>query len=287
MAFNFQVFKTRALTAIIFAAVMLCGLFINTWSYFLLFTLIHFGCWYEYQKLVACIFPAYKKISFIQKMIYPFCGFLLMLRVAGLLNNISFLQDRYKFFGFIILSMIASEIIFYKKSGAKIIASSIAGYIYISIPIACMISFRFSGNYFVGTDFNFDMGLFVPVLLIATIWINDTMAYIVGSLFGKTPLTKISPKKTWEGTIGGALLAMTVISIVAYFLFNANIFSTLIFTGITVIFATLGDLFESKLKRLANVKDSGNFLPGHGGFLDRFDSLLFAAPAIWVLIHFL
>ncbi|MEO8116581.1 MAG: phosphatidate cytidylyltransferase, partial [Bacteroidota bacterium] len=116
---------------------------------------------------------------------------------------------------------------------------------------------------------------------------NDTMAYIVGSLFGKTPLTKISPKKTWEGTIGGALLAMAVISIAAYFLFKANIFSTLIFTGIAVIFATLGDLFESKLKRLANVKDSGNFLPGHGGFLDRFDSLLFAAPAIWVLIHFL
>lgn len=287
MAFNFQVFKTRALTAIIFAAVMLCGLFINTWSYFLLFTLIHFGCWYEYQKLMRIIFPAYKKISFIQKMIYPLCGFLLMLWVAGILNNISYLQDSYKFFGLIILLIIVSEIIFYKKSGAKIIATSIAGYIYISIPIACMISFRFSGNYFVGTDFNFDMGLFVPVLLIATIWINDTMAYIVGSLIGKTPLTNISPKKTWEGTIGGALLAMSIVSIAGYFLFKADIFSMFIFTFITVIFATFGDLFESKIKRLAQVKDSGNFMPGHGGFLDRFDSLLFAAPAIWLLMQVL
>lgn len=287
MAFNFQVFKTRALTAVIFAAVMLCGLFINTWSYFLLFTLIHFGCWYEYQKLFALIFPAYKKISFIQKMIYPLCGFLLMLWVAGLLNNISYLQDSYKFFGLIILLMIVSEIIFYKKSGAKIIATSIAGFIYISIPIVCMISFRFSGNYFVGTDFNFDMGLFVPVLLIATIWINDTMAYIVGSLIGKTPLTKISPKKTWEGTIGGALLAIAVVSIAGYFLFKADIFSMFIFTFVTVIFATFGDLLESKMKRLAQVKDSGNFMPGHGGFLDRFDSLLFAAPAIWLLMQVL
>lgn len=266
---------------------MLCGLFINTWSYFLLFTLIHFGCWYEYQKLFALIFPAYKKISFIQKMIYPLCGFLLMLWVAGLLNNISYLQDSYKFFGLLILLMIVSEIIFYKKSGAKIIASSIVGFIYISIPIACMISFRFSGNYFVGTDFNFDMGLFVPVLLIATIWINDTMAYIVGSLIGKTPLTNISPKKTWEGTIGGALLAMSIVSIAGYFLFKADIFSMFIFTFVTVIFATFGDLFESKIKRLAHVKDSGNFMPGHGGFLDRFDSLLFAAPAIWLLMQVL
>ncbi len=285
MAFNFQIFKTRALTAIVFAAVMLCGLFINTWSYFLLFTLIHFGCWYEYQKLSARIFPAYKKNSFIQKIIYPLCGFLLMLWVAGLLNDVSYLQYRYEFFGLIILLMIISEIIFYKKSGVKIIAASIAGFIYISIPIACMISFRFSGNYYVGTDFNFDMGLFVPVLLIATIWINDTMAYIVGSLIGKTPLTKVSPKKTWEGTIGGALLAMAVVSIAAYFLFKADIFSMFIFTFITVIFATFGDLVESKIKRLANVKDSGNFMPGHGGFLDRFDSLLFAAAAIWLLIQ--
>lgn len=287
MAFNFQVFKTRALTAIIFAAVMLCGLFINTWSYFLLFTLIHFGCWYEYQKLMRIIFPAYKKISFIQKMIYPLCGFLLMLWVAGILNNISYLQDSYKFFGLIILLIIVSEIIFYKKSGAKIIATSIAGFIYISISIACMISFRFSGNYFVGTDFNFDMGLFVPVLLIATIWINDTMAYIVGSLIGKTPLTNISPKKTWEGTIGGALLAMSIVSIAGYFLFKADIFSMFIFTFVTVILATFGDLFESKIKRLAHVKDSGNFMPGHGGFLDRFDSLLFATPAIWLLMQVL
>ena len=287
MAFNFQIFKTRALTAIVFAAVMLGGLFINTWSYFFLFTLIHFGCWYEFQKLITIIFPAYKKTTFIQKIIYPLCGFILMLWVAGLLNGVSYVQDKYTFYGMIFLIMILSAILFYKKSGVKIIAVSLAGFIYISIPIACMISFRFSGNYFAGTNFNFDMGLFIPVLLIATIWVNDTMAYIVGSLIGKTSLTKISPKKTWEGTIGGALLAVAGVSMAAYYLFKADIFSMLIFTFIAVIFATFGDLFESKIKRLAQVKDSGKFLPGHGGFLDRFDSLLFAAPVIWVLMQLL
>ncbi|MBS1730536.1 MAG: phosphatidate cytidylyltransferase [Bacteroidetes bacterium] len=284
MAFNFQVFKTRTLTAIVFAAFMLLGLFANTWTYLLLFTIIHFGCWYEYQKLVALIIPGYKNISVIQKIVYPFFGFMLMLRFAGILNSFSFINDGSEFITIMIICILFLEIVFYKRSGIENIAASLLGFAYISLPITCMIAFRLSGNFYIGSYFHFDMGLIIPILLIATIWINDTMAYIVGSLIGKTPLTKISPKKTWEGTLGGALLAIATISAVTYFLFQSNIISTLLFTGVAVIFATLGDLFESKIKRLAKVKDSGNFLPGHGGFLDRFDSLLFAAPAIWILL---
>lgn len=120
------------------------------------------------------------------------------------------------------------------------------------------------------------------------IWINDTMAYIVGSLIGKTVLSKISPKKTWEGTVGGILLCIIVSGIVAYLWgrFREVTLHIVIIAAITSIAGTFGDLLESKLKRMAGVKDSGHLMPGHGGFLDRFDSLLLAVPAVWVYVYF-
>jgi phosphatidate cytidylyltransferase len=126
----------------------------------------------------------------------------------------------------------------------------------------------------------------VPLLIIGSIWINDTMAYIIGSLIGKTPLSKVSPKKTWEGTIGGILLAVGISILVA----KISDFQVLFFAItvlVSVMAGTFGDLLESKLKRMAAVKDSGNFMPGHGGFLDRFDSLLLATPAVWLYVYFL
>ncbi|HSF89200.1 MAG TPA: phosphatidate cytidylyltransferase, partial [Saprospiraceae bacterium] len=124
-------------------------------------------------------------------------------------------------------------------------------------------------------------GFLMPLIIIATIWINDTMAYIVGSLIGKTPLSKISPKKTWEGTIGGIILSVALLSLVGY-LAGASWIHYMVIALISSVAGTFGDLFESKLKRMADVKDSGSFMPGHGGFLDRFDSLLFAVPFVWL-----
>jgi phosphatidate cytidylyltransferase len=113
------------------------------------------------------------------------------------------------------------------------------------------------------------------------------MAYIVGSLFGKTPFSKISPKKTWEGTIGGIVLCVCIAFLIP-FLFSIEGIdpgTSAIIACVAAIIGTVGDLFESWLKRLAGVKDSGNLMPGHGGFLDRFDSLLFATPLCWVLLQ--
>ena len=111
------------------------------------------------------------------------------------------------------------------------------------------------------------------------------MAYIVGSFIGKTPLSKISPKKTWEGTIGGIVLAIIVSFVFSGF--EMGTIETVIITMIAVIAGTFGDLLESKLKRLAGVKDSGSLMPGHGGFLDRFDSLLLAVPFVWLYVQLL
>jgi len=126
-----------------------------------------------------------------------------------------------------------------------------------------------------------------PCIILFSIWINDTMAYLVGSMIGKTPLSKVSPKKTWEGTVGGAILCILTIALVGANLDITKNIGALHLAMIAVLCAflgTIGDLFESSLKRKAGVKDSGSFMPGHGGFLDRFDSLLFASSASWIYI---
>jgi phosphatidate cytidylyltransferase len=122
------------------------------------------------------------------------------------------------------------------------------------------------------------------MLVIVSIWINDTMAYIVGSFIGKTPLSALSPKKTWEGTIGGAILAIVAVVLLGKALTELSYQTLVIVSATAAITGTIGDLIESKFKRMAGVKDSGNILPGHGGFFDRFDSLLLAGPCVWLLL---
>ncbi|TAH05297.1 MAG: phosphatidate cytidylyltransferase, partial [Sphingobacteriales bacterium] len=96
--------------------------------------------------------------------------------------------------------------------------------------------------------------------------------------------SKISPKKTWEGTIGGAILCVAVIALIGWWAQLYRVIDWVAIAAIAAIAGTAGDLFESKLKRMARVKDSGSFMPGHGGFLDRFDSLLLATPFVWLYV---
>ena len=239
MALNIATLKTRSLTAVVFVVVMLVGLLWNFWSFLILFTIVHFGCWYELIKLMKQI------------------------------------NDR------------------------KYLLNSLLGLFYITMPILMLINVGMNITSNVQTGFSnahfaapswigVTLSTLIPCGIIFSIWINDTMAYIVGSLIGKTPFSKISPKKTWEGTIGGAILCVVVIGLLGYFVPVAKeipVQHWIVVAALCAIFGTIGDLFESKLKRMANVKDSGSIMPGHGGFLDRFDSLLFAAPAVWLYVQ--
>ena len=119
------------------------------------------------------------------------------------------------------------------------------------------------------------------------IWVNDSLAYIVGSIIGKKPLSSISPNKTWEGTIAGAVFAVLIVTKVMGQYIPIQEKFIFIISLTAVIAGTIGDLIQSKLKRLAGVKDSGSMMPGHGGFLDRFDSILFATPFVWLILQFL
>ncbi|MDR0763405.1 MAG: phosphatidate cytidylyltransferase [Bacteroidales bacterium] len=118
------------------------------------------------------------------------------------------------------------------------------------------------------------------IFIFVLIWVNDIMAFVFGSLFGKHKFSRYSPSKTWEGTVGGIIFSVAA-SVLLWHFFAEDYFLPFllwwILFGIAVAAASvLGDLFESYIKRKADVKDSGKIMPGHGGFLDRFDSFLFA-----------
>ena len=124
-----------------------------------------------------------------------------------------------------------------------------------------------------------------PILMIFIfIWLNDTGAYIIGSWKGKRRLfPRISPLKSWEGFFGGLVVVIVASFVFSYFYTGMAWYYWLSFAIVTVVFATWGDLMESLLKRTYGVKDSGNILPGHGGFFDRFDSVILVSPAVYLL----
>jgi len=285
MSFNIASFKTRTLTAAVFVVVMLAGLLLDTWPFFLLFSIIHFGCWFEYQKLVAMIDPGYSKISWVHRYSVQLLGWLLMIYFINYYSEkltIS-LKDTFPIASFVIvLFLLLYELVIHKPRQPKNTLHSLFGLVYISLSLALLFDLRTRFNYEMEREF---WNKALPFGLICSIWINDTMAYIVGSLIGKTPFSKISPKKTWEGTLGGIILCIVVITLVfGVWLKIFTVKDWIAISSIAAIAGTAGDLLESKLKRLANVKDSGHIMPGHGGFLDRFDSLLVAIPFVWIYV---
>lgn len=151
--------------------------------------------------------------------------------------------------------------------------------IYIVMPLSLMnfLFFKIEGGE------TYQMGLVLAFFVI--IWVNDTFAYLSGMLLGRHKLFKsISPNKTWQGTIGGAIFSLIAAWGFSIYYDFMDIFTWLIFAAILIIFGTFGDLIESMFKRKFDIKDSGDIMPGHGGILDRLDSLLIAAPFIFVFI---
>lgn len=287
MALNLATLRTRTLTAAVFVVVMLTGLLWNHWSFFVLFSIIHFGCWVEYQRLVGLIDPDYTHVS-------PFHRYGVML--AGWCVVLNFTSNQFALFGIhlheigwfmgllFVFILPVIELLFAKDIHLKNIGYSAVGLLYISLSWGLMIDIRCRPY----QEINAMTGYILPLIIIGSIWVNDTMAYIVGSLIGRTKMTEISPKKTWEGTIGGIILSIGVAALINGLVNNFNFYAVghwMALAAIASIAGTFGDLLESKLKRAANVKDSGHFMPGHGGFLDRFDSLLIATPFCWLYIN--
>jgi phosphatidate cytidylyltransferase len=186
------------------------------------------------------------------------------------------------------------------------IAATVTGVCYVSLSFGSLVGLR---ELFVPNDFPFSTyfslvgtaipeelvaqvyrwGAFTVIAVFASIWTCDSVAYFVGRKFGKHKLfERVSPNKTWEGAIGGFIGAVTAFLIAgAIALPYMSLGNALICGCIIGVFGQLGDLVESLLKRDANVKDSSSLVPGHGGVLDRFDSLLFVAPLIFFYLDFM
>ncbi|HAD34755.1 MAG TPA: phosphatidate cytidylyltransferase [Chitinophagaceae bacterium] len=276
MALNVQTFLTRLGSAALFSAMMLGCMLWHEAAFVLLFALICFLCLREFipivEKIVGIRFHGKEKFSFmgLGMALYLFTISLPIQTCPNILAQL--LSEWMLFYG---LGMGVGFLIFFfsgKRTPGSVVLLSGLGYI--PLALGLLVQMRFQS-------------LLLPLILVLFIWMNDTMAYLSGSFVGKTPFfPTISPKKTVEGTIGGILFTMAFAAIWGYFVHWFPMWHWVGLALIASLLGTLGDLAESKLKRMAGIKDSGQIMPGHGGALDRFDSLLLAAPVAFLFALF-
>jgi phosphatidate cytidylyltransferase len=173
----------------------------------------------------------------------------------------------------------------FRKTNTHVANVAVTGFgiLYVSVPLSILNFIVFPGT---GVNPSYDYTILISLFIF--LWANDSGAYLFGISFGRHRLfERISPKKSWEGVFGGLITAIAAAWILSITFPQHSFKHMALIASITVVAATLGDLVESMIKRSVGVKDSGRFMPGHGGLLDRFDSLLLASPVIFFVIQFL
>ncbi|MFC1725049.1 phosphatidate cytidylyltransferase [candidate division KSB1 bacterium] len=206
---------------------------------------------------------------------------------AGLIILLEIYFFNFDYLIHILLGILILLLIFSLKSKSenpfKDIAFYLFAFIYVPVFLGCLILIRENPV----LDYTVSGKLIIAVL--GTIWTLDTAAYFVGSQFGRHKLLeRVSPKKTVEGAVGAVFGGFIFVIIAKYtFLTEIEMFKLIIVAAALVVFGQIGDLVESLIKRKAEIKDSSDILFGHGGFLDRFDSLIFTAPVIYIIIKFI
>ncbi len=256
-------FFTRAIFAVIYGATLLLSTYYSKHSFYAVFFIIMLLCLKEFKKLIS--FP--KKWIFV-------IAILLYLSFTDYFNG-------YIIYTFTIISVVIPFVNYFinDKISKEDISNFFLSIIYVILPFGLLIRIPFA------------QGTYNPTIILAVfilIWSNDTFAYIFGKSFGKHKLIeRISPNKTIEGFIGGLIATYVIGYIIAQYYHELNTLHWFILANISGLFAVMGDLVESKFKRLAHVKDSANVIPGHGGFLDRLDSLILVAPFVYLFLQLL
>lgn len=267
----------RLLTGILFVTVMIGGVIWNEYSFMLLFSTLTILSINEYYNIISDKLNASEDWKTLYKFMNTIFGVIIF--------AIVFLVSSGKI-PLIFLTLIAAFpltwfiVEMYHESDTPFtnVSYNSMALFYIAVPFASTSFLVFKKG---GDEYEFKFLL--AILFFA--WANDSWAYLIGKFFGKHKLfPRISPKKTWEGFVGGALAALAFAFLVNWLfvelsLPDIGIVHYLSLSAITIVMSTYGDLTESMIKRNLNIKDSGQALPGHGGFLDRFDGLIFSIPA--------
>lgn len=266
-------FYQRTVTGILYVAITIVAILINPIAAAALF-------------FVVALFTVGEFLKTFKGRARPQVGFSLIISalvyVVIALRAIGIFEDQH--LALLILPVIAifpMELFRKEKTPFLNMAVLLVALVYVVIPLALLNNIYQFGLLAEGKDYQFLLTFFILV------WINDTGAYLTGLLIGKHKLfPSVSPKKTWEGFFGGVLLTLLAGWVAGFYIFDFQGINYVVCAGIIIIFATIGDLVESLLKRDFNVKDSGSILPGHGGLLDRFDGVLLSSPVIFLYIKF-
>ncbi len=262
----------RTLTGVIFLAVTILAIVGSVYSFLALFAIIAGLSLWEYGRLVSL-----KGASPIPWQLI-FSSFIML--GVGFSAAAGFIPLKVLLIITLLILLVPLREVYRKKESPFLnIALNIFGLIYIGVPFLLLI---FIGYYDGTYNYQYVLGLFVLT------WCYDTFAYVFGISFGKHRLLeRISPKKSWEGFLGGTILTL----VIAWFLpVVFPVFASLewvIVAAIAIVGGTFGDLIESLIKRNIDLKDSGSILPGHGGILDRFDSVFFSIPIYFIYIFLL
>lgn len=266
----------RSLWGILYVVIMMGGILIHPYAFALIFATVLFFTQYEFYAMVD---EAGHKITRLPGTLMGVSYFLVTFAVAN-----GFLPSAFNLV-FIPIILLIYIIELFRRNPNTLERSGITllGFIYIAAPFSLM-------NFVVNTSVNGQSNVYYPWILAGVffiLWVNDSFAYLIGTRFGRHKMCPgISPAKSWEGLIGGAVFGVVMGILNAVIFQGLSMLSWIVIALLTVSFGTLGDLFESKIKREIGAKDSGNILPGHGGFLDRLDSLLFAIPAVFLWLIF-
>ena len=274
-------FIVRTITGVLFvAAVVTC--FLNPRAMVLLFALVTGMTIWEFSGLVND-----RPAVTINRFITTVAGVYLFLAMAGFNSGITPSSVFIPYLVSIIYLLVA-ELYLKAENPIHNWAYSMMSQVYIALPFSLLNVLAFQSN---GMEIQYTFT--APLAVFVFLWMNDTGAYLCGSLLGKHKLfPRISPGKSWEGSIGGGILVVLIALGVWHFSeqygMNELGLSAAEWAGLgltVVVFGTWGDLIESLFKRTLGIKDSGNILPGHGGMLDRFDSSLLAIPAAVVYLY--
>lgn len=266
----------RALTGIVFVGVLVSAICLHPISFLLLFCIITGLTLWEFGGLVKHC----EQIN-LQRVVNIIGGIYLFIATFVYANGLTDGKIYLPYLLFILLTMIAE--LYYKAP------NPIHNWAYTLFAQAYCAG-TFSMLNFIGAEPNTPGVIkYTPLFIMAIfvfVWLADTGAYLVGSLIGKRRLfERISPKKSWEGFFGGFIFALAASQAFAWYAPEVSRLDWLGLATTVVLFGTWGDLIESLFKRTLGVKDSGNILPGHGGMLDRFDSVMFAIPACYIYIE--